>query len=100
MITIRYEKLLVDTTSELQRICDFAGLECEPTRLKSIAENASFENMRLRERRLGWESKAWPSDRDFIRRGKAGSFEDEMPREALEEFVRLAMPTLKRLGYP
>ena len=55
--------------------------------------------MRQRETRFGWDNAAWPKDKPFVRRGIAGSFKDEMPPEALAQFVAEAGDTLQRFGY-
>ena len=35
----------------------------------------------------------------FVRRGRRGSFRDEMPPEVLDAFMAEAGPTLRELGY-
>jgi hypothetical protein len=99
IITIRYERLKDDTVTQLRRICDFAGLERERSFLKQVARNAIFENMRKKEERFGWENPNWPRDKAFVRRGKVGSFKDEMPAAVLEAFMRLSSATLRRFSY-
>jgi hypothetical protein len=99
MITIRYENLKKNTVHELKRICDFAGLKRERSLLRYVARNTTFDRMREHERKMGWLNAAWPKDKAFIRRGKVGSYKDEMPAEVLAAFQRLSMLTLKRLGY-
>ncbi len=51
---------------------------------------------------FGWDDPSWPQDpNDFVRRGIACSYRDEMPAEyALELFMDVAGPTLRRAGYP
>jgi hypothetical protein len=99
MITVKYESLHHDAVAELKKVCLFSGLQCEPEMLESIAQHTSFELMRGREKRLGWENALWPKNQAFIRRGKIGSFSDEMPPEALEAFLKESLPALRRLGY-
>jgi hypothetical protein len=99
MITISYEMLKRDSATVLQRICDFAGLERERSVLERVAENSTFEIMRKKEEKSGWQNPIWPRDKAFVRRGKVGSFKDEMPAAVLEAFAKVSMPTLRRLGY-
>jgi len=99
LITISYEMLKRDTVTELKRICDFARLERERTMLESVVLNSSFENMREREKKFGWSDSVWPKDKAFIRRGKIGSFKDEMPEAVLKEFMEQSESALRRLGY-
>lgn len=99
MITIHYEMLKKDAVTQLQRICDFGGLERDEGFLEQIARNATFERMREKEKKFGWQNSAWPKDKPFVRRGKVGSFKDEMPRPVLEAFLKHSTGTLRRLGY-
>jgi hypothetical protein len=99
MIMVKYESLHHDPISELEKICAFAGLERDPELLESIARKTTFEAMRGREKKLGWDNALWPRDKAFIRRGKIGSFTDEMPPQALEAFLTTSLPTLRRLSY-
>ncbi len=99
MITICYEKLKEDTVTQLLRICKFGGLEREVSFLERIAWNSTFENMSKKEKEFGWLNPMWPRDKAFVRRGKVGSFKDEMPAPVLEAFMRYSTPTLRRLGY-
>jgi Sulfotransferase domain len=99
MITISYEMLKRDTITELQRICDFADLERERPMLESVVRNSTFEILREKEKKFGWANSVWPKDKAFVRRGKVGSFKDEMPASVLKAFMEQSEPTLKRLGY-
>jgi hypothetical protein len=99
MITIRYESLHENPVLELRRFCEFAGLERSDQFLQQVAEGCSFAAMREREQTMGWSSAAWPKDKAFVRRGKIGSFVDEMPDSVIAEFMRQAQSTLIRAGY-
>lgn len=99
IITLRYEDLLADSARELVRFCEFAGIEYKADVLKSVAERASFSNMRTKEVTQGWNTKEWPKDKYFIRRGIVGSYKDEMLPEVLEFFMRGARATLSKCGY-
>jgi Sulfotransferase domain len=98
MMTVRYEALKEDTVNQLQRICDFAGLQRERSLLDRVSQNSTFEAMREREQKLGWEG-PWPRDKAFVRRGIVGSFRDEMTENVLQAFMESSGPALKRLGY-
>lgn len=100
MIVVRYEDLKRDAAGELGRMCEFAQLDRSRAELERAVENASFENLQQRERVLGWESKEWPKDKMFVRRGAVGSHRDEMPPEVLELFLREAGEVMALAGYP
>jgi hypothetical protein len=103
MMTIRYEDLLADPVRELRRFCAFVGLRPAPGHLESVAGRATFAKMRQKEiSQAGWANEshaAWPKDQFFIRRGKVGSYQDEMPADVLKVFLQDAGPTLAKCGY-
>jgi hypothetical protein len=99
MIEIRYESLKRDPVAELRRFCVFAGLDRTDAVLGRAVEQASFQNMRAKEKTEGWDTVNWPKDKPFVRRGEVGSFKDEMPPDVLAAFVAEAGPTLSAKGY-
>ena len=99
MLAISYETLKRDTVATLRRICDFAGVKRERTTLELAVRNASFENLREKEKKFRTADSVWPKDKFFIRRGEVGSYKDEMPGEVMQAFMEQSEPTLKRLGY-
>jgi hypothetical protein len=98
MMTVSYERLTSNRTTELQRICEFAGFTREEATLRTVAQNCTFEIMREKEKQFGWAGD-WPKDQPFMRRGKVGSFKDEMPPEILEAFLKVSAHMLERMGY-
>jgi len=99
MIVIRYEDLKRDTLVQLRRFFEFVGIERSDAALTAAIGKTTFERMRLKEQRTGWETPGWPKDKPFIRRGVVGSFVDEMPAAVLEAFMVEAGSTLRATGY-
>jgi hypothetical protein len=99
ILTVRYEDLLENPVNELRRVCDFAGIERSAQLLETVSRGSSFEKMRAKEEKTGWANPEWPSSRFFIRRGKAGSFKDEMPENVLSVFLAQAGDTLRACNY-
>jgi hypothetical protein len=97
---IKYEDLLEAPVPQLERFCDFAGIERTRAQIERVAAGASFDKMRARERAMGWSDPAWPKDKPFVRRGQAGSYRTEMSPELVAVFERTAGGTLERCGYP
>jgi hypothetical protein len=96
---VRYEDLLEAPVAQLERFCEFAGIDRTRAQIERVATGASFEKMRARERSLGWSDPAWPKDKPFVRRGQSGSYRSEMSPELVAAFERAAGPTLERCGY-
>ncbi len=99
MIVVRYEDLQQDPVAQLRRIADLAGFGHDEEMLEKGARAATFEAMKRREAIFPWENPETPRDRPFVRRGKVGSHEDEMPAEARDAFMREARSAMKRAGY-
>lgn len=99
IILISYENIYNDPVNELQKLSDFIGVEIDKLSLEKIIRSTSFDKMRDKEIKWGWDNSQWPKDKFFTRRGKIGSYKDEMPPEILAAFLKDAGETLKRLGY-
>lgn len=101
MMTVRYEDLKQDAVTEMQRICDFAGITRPAESIERVVKHASFDKMHRREAEEGklLSYPLWPEGVHAVRRGKVGSYRDEMPAEILELFLRQAKPTLQKCGY-
>lgn len=100
MMILKYEDLKREPLRELRRLCDFAGIARDDSFLTNVANQSSFEEMRLREKTLGLAAASpWPKDKSFVRRGKVGSHLDEMPPDVLAKFLEISLPMLRELGY-
>ncbi|RMG76491.1 MAG: hypothetical protein D6711_03815 [Chloroflexi bacterium] len=99
LLIIKYEDLLTQPIPELKKFCNFVEVEREEEIIKKVIEQTSFSKMRQREIKQGWEDENWPKDKLFIRRGKSGSYRDEMPPAVLEKFLEKASPILEKFGY-
>ena len=101
MLVIQYEELLREPVRELERFCQFAGISREICHLATVAEAASFHNLRDKEARTGFgrPDHNFPPDKFFFRRGVVGSHKDEMLPDVLERFLEHAGDTLRRCGY-
>ncbi|MBI3866592.1 MAG: sulfotransferase domain-containing protein [Planctomycetia bacterium] len=99
-LTVKYEDLKANTVRELQRVCEFSGISRPIEYIQAVAAQSSFEQMKEREKRLGWEDPAaWPKDKPFIRRGTVGSYRDEFPQDCLDIFMAQSTETLRKCGY-
>jgi len=98
ILRVKYEHLKSNPLNEMRKLCRFAGLERDDEFLKTVIDHASFDSMRRREVELGW-SGPWPKEKYFVRRGKVGSYQDEMPESALKYFMDEAGGALRDCGY-
>lgn len=98
MITIRYEDLLNNMIPELQRFCNFVGIERDEDALRAVQETTSFKSMKSREDKFGFQQ--FQTGQNFMRKGKKGSFQDELPPEIIAAFQEQAGEWLERFNYP
>jgi len=99
ILTIRYEDLHADAAAQMRRLADFAGLNLANDWIAAKSATTDFDKMRRREAVHGWQNPAWKPENQFIRRGKIGSYMDEMPADVLALFLSQAGQTLKQSGY-
>jgi hypothetical protein len=99
MILLRYEDLRADPKPHVRRLAEFLGVGVDDAVLERAIFQCSFEQMKKREVLSGWDNKRWPKDKAFVRRGKVGSYRDEMEGGVLELFEKQAGDVLQSLGY-
>lgn len=95
---VRYEDLVADPLTELERIVNDAGLDVDDATLRQAVEASSFERLSLQEMLVGFKEAVAP-DRPFFRRGEPDAWREEL-EPGVERLVRSAhQPTMERLGY-
>lgn len=99
ILQVRYEDLLDDTHLELQRICEFVGLERDKELISRVVEGCTFNEMQRKENTYGWSNPEWPRDKPFVRKGRAGAYLDDIPLELVGRFESEAAAYLQRFGY-
>lgn len=99
VLIVKYENLVNEPFLELSKLCNFINIEINEENLNRVIDEASFQKMRNKESQFGLNNTAWPKNEFFTRRGKIGSYKDEMPLEVLETFLTSATDTLKKTGY-
>jgi hypothetical protein len=95
-IEVRYEDLVLDTQSQLQRICDFLALEFHPDMLKyyeRAGERIAEVTRRADERRTFALTTQPP------RTDRVGRWRRQLPPDEQREFERVAGDLLAELGY-
>lgn len=99
MIQIRYEHLHSQPMKEMRKFCNFAGIERSDEVLQRSIEGNQLVKMKKKEKQFGWDNDGWDKSKDFIRRGKVGSFKDEMDPKLLKMFEQEAKEQLVQMGY-
>lgn len=100
IIFLKYEDLLKNPFDEIKKVVDFAKLNVNDSMIHQAIERTSFQKMRKKEKKGGWDNKRnWPKDKPFVRKGKSGSYKEEMSDQAIKTFMLQSHEMLKKCGY-
>ncbi|WP_417197991.1 sulfotransferase domain-containing protein [Bizionia sp.] len=99
ILIIKYEDLIQDAFKELKKIVEFAKLSCTDDLIYKAIEGNSFEQMKKKEKEFGWNNKEWDANEDFIRKGKVGSYKEEISVELIQSFESLSKVELEFFNY-
>ena len=92
VLVVRYEDLLSDPETELDAICDFAGVDREPAMTADFSSEAHRDEA---EKIANWENIAGKIDR-----ANHGKFHDQLTRRQVRRVERRAAYEMHVLGYP
>jgi hypothetical protein len=101
VLVVSYEELHKDAASVLQRILGFAGVERPRAAVEAAVRAASFEQMRRHEETTGAPLKAKRVDKSerMVRRGRLGSWRDELDEETVRAIESAYGETMVAMGY-
>lgn len=86
-VFISYEELVEDAAEGLTRIADSLGYPTE--KVGEVASAHAFENMPAEKQGAG----------QFYRKGKAGTYSEDLTQEQVETVEKVCGPLMQRLGY-
>jgi hypothetical protein len=95
---VRYEDLLENAETVLLRLMDFVGITVSTDTIRDAIENSRFDKMRKIDQTKGRKYKPTGSD-EFVRKGKAGTWQEEFSDSDKEYFKEVAGDLLVMLGY-
>lgn len=96
--TIRYEDLHSDPRVELRKLMVFLGLPPNDRLISEAIEKSDFERMKVVENQFGSVEK-FRNGENFVRRGKVGSWVDEMDICSHERVIKKCGRLMKKFGY-
>ena len=99
IVRIRYEDLLTQPKLEMQKIADFMGISRSSQLIERVIAGNAFEKMKEKEKKFGWNNEQWNPEKDFIRKGKTGSYKEEMSEDLVAFFNKESNIELKQLSY-
>jgi hypothetical protein len=102
VLVVRYEDLLNDAHSELQRMLNFCGIETDEEDVHKAVEASRFERMqRLREEQQDTIQSIRKTDKEkkFLRKGEKGDWKNYINKELKKEFLKTHKKALIKAGY-
>ena len=100
LLVLRYEDMHADTAGVLRQVLDFAGLSVEPAAIAAAVDQSRFSRMRAAEERFGVGDKAAGTDERFVRKGRVGSWQEEMGPAELRLLEDRFGEVMRQVGYP
>lgn len=96
---VRYEDLIADPVAVLTGLVEFLGWQVDPARIGLAVERSRFEQLQAVERGAGFRERSPNARTSFFRRGKAGSWRDELPADLVRRLIDAHGDTMVRFGY-
>lgn len=101
-LLLRYEDLVSQPTTELERLCQFFAIKPEPVLLEQTIERSSAQQMMKLEKKQGeqWIStKGKRTDIPFVRSGSSGGWRTTLRPESIAAIESAWGDLMLRLGY-
>lgn len=95
---IKYEDMTRTSTKTFGSVLDFLKLPREKERLKRAIRHSSFKVLSEQERREGFVERSRNADR-FFRKGKVGSWRQELAPEQVDLIVEYHKEMMNEMGY-
>jgi hypothetical protein len=100
ILVVRYEDLLINPSDVLLKICSFIGIERDIDLIKRAISGNTFAKMQEKENTFGkFNSNYTDKNYKFFRKGKIGSYKDEMPKNLIHYFEKESKNQLAAFGY-
>lgn len=99
IIMVKYEELLTNPYVELTKICSFIGLTRSEDVITNCINGNSFQSMQDKERKYGRDNRKWKSSNMFVRKGRSGVYQSEIPDHLINIFVEKSKSELDHFGY-
>jgi hypothetical protein len=98
LLILKYEDLLARPVQEMQRFCETFQVPYDKSFLETVIEHSTFDKLCTMEDRF-YDPRFHDAGTKFFRRGKAGSYRDEMPLNVQQAFEAQAGDVLREQHY-
>jgi hypothetical protein len=99
VMLVRYEDMHEDAAGVLRRVLAFGGVRTTEARLHAAVESSRFEHMRAAEEQFGVNGKGGDDQERFVRKGRVGSWQEEMGYTELRIVEERYGRVMRQVGY-
>lgn len=96
---VRYEDLLNNPEKVFGDVIKFCGLPFNKERVRKAVAFSSFSELQRQEREKGFKERSMKAEDHFFRRGKAGSWREELSPDLAMRLIESQGKTMRRFGY-
>jgi hypothetical protein len=95
---IRYEDMKNNAFETFKKATEFAGLEYTDLEIQRAIGFSDFKTIKSQEEQFGFREKA-PGSKEFFRKGKIGSWKEELPETLIQTLINNHREMMLRFGY-
>jgi hypothetical protein len=99
LLVVRYEDLIADAAHVLADVLAFLGWSANGETIARAVEAAGFARLQQRERDLGFCERPSQARSLFFRRGRIGSWREELPPDLVRRLIDVHGSAMARFGY-
>jgi hypothetical protein len=99
LLVVKYEEIQADAKDVLGKVVEFAGMKVSDQSISRAVEASRFDRMRESEEKFGVQSKGGEESQRFVRKGKAGSWREEMSEEEVGVLEGKYGEVMRAVGY-
>lgn len=98
VLVIRYEDMMLNSEETFTKAAAFCGLNYTREQVCEAIAKSSFKELKKQESEKGFRERS-PESQVFFRKGKIGSWKEELTQEIVNKIVHDHRDMMQRLGY-
>lgn len=95
---VRYEDMKTDAFATFKKASAFVDIEYTDMEIQRAVEFSDFNTIKSQEEKFGFREKA-PGSKEFFRKGKIGSWKEELPESLIQTIINNHREMMLRFGY-
>jgi hypothetical protein len=99
LLLVRYEDLVADTAAQLARVLAFLRWSADDAAIRQAVEASRFSRLQQSERDYGFCERPPQARTQFFRRGRIGSWREELTPELVRVLIEAHGSAMRRFGY-